>query len=111
MRPLGRRKKLDRGKGLVSLVVPGPLPRVIGPPRLGLDLAFPDCWSIRPAHPHDLERPAGIADRRLDVRGPADGARPTNDLAAPQRHRELGPRRVAGAGLGVAEPCGVTPPR
>ncbi|MBC5802956.1 MAG: hypothetical protein GIX03_08135 [Candidatus Eremiobacteraeota bacterium] len=95
---------------MVPLVVPGRLSRLVCAPPLGLELALPDHWPICPAHPHDVKRPARIPNQRLDVGSPTDGAGSTHELAAPQRHRELSPGRVAGARLVVTEGRGIAPP-
>ncbi len=111
LRPLIRRKKLDRGEHLRPFI--GPSCSFTGASNLGLSVTLPlsSLISITPANPHDVPPPLRLLNDSHDVSSATYLAQPSSHRPAPKRHRELRPRRFSRAGRLVSQSGLVAPAR
>jgi len=109
LRPLIRRKKLDRGKNPRPFI--GPICSFTGASDLSLPVTLPlsSLISIAPADPSNVPPLRRILNYPHDVSRATYLAHPALHRPTPKRHRELRPRRVSRAGRVVAPHVGVSP--
>ena len=109
LRPLSRGKKLDCGKRLRALIVPGRLLRISRALRRGVPAPLELGLAMLPARPYRVSPPLRILNNPHDVSRATYLAHPALHRLPPQCHRELRPRRVFRAGPIVASRVGVSP--
>jgi len=111
LRPLIRRKKLDRGEHLRPFI--GPSCSFTGASNLGLPVTLPlsSLISIAPTDPHHVPPPLRLLNNPYDVSRATYLAQPSLHRPPPQCHRELRPRRVSRTGSLVAQGGRVAPAR
>ncbi len=111
LRPLIRRKKLDRGEHLRPFI--GPSCSFTGASDLGLPVTLPlsSLISVAPADPSNVAPLLRIFDDPYNVSSATYLAQPSLHRPSSKRHRELRPRRVSRAGRLVTKGGLVAPAR
>jgi len=111
LRPLIRRKKLDRGKNQCPFI--GPSCSFTGASNLGLHVTLPlsNLISIGLADPSNVPPLLRIFDNPHDVSRATYLAQPSLYRAPPKRRRKLRPCRVSRTGRLIAQDGRVAPTR
>ena len=107
LRPLIRRKKLNCSQGLGPLVIPGSLLVLVFTSFRFFPASFEFGRAVLPADPHDVPPPRRLGHHPDHLVGAALPAAAALKCPTAQRHRELGARRVTGAGGVITHGRGV----